>query len=331
MDSRTTFLWRREELSSDSPVITDRFGTRAVLVGHFIILTGVSGRTLGSMLNLQRKCWTLVPKSAENAGFYLFLHTANLFNDQILFTGLREYHNNWQIGEKLKEIYALDLISWEFEVKPAFGRIPQHTNETTAHVYEERRQLVSYGGSSSQADQGNEILRVLDLDRMIWYIPETSGNKPGPRFRHGSCIANHALFVLGGKTGRGYSSSLHSIRLDSSQYIWHLVQTSGYMEQYRLTAGLVSAGGGKLIVWGGYSSNRASPFLVLEEAFSATPVWCSVKTQSYGRDKYIAQGTPPKPRESPSVLVNGSRLLVLPTSWDDYRTCYFELSIAKEE
>ena len=330
MDTATKFEWKRTELSPTSPVVTDRFGTRAVLVGHLVFLIGVAGsgsQSIGHVLDIQLRSWKPIPPQSGSLKWYLFLHTANLFGDQIFITGAKHYAR-WNTVEKVDGLFSLDLMSLELTKTETFGEKPKHVGETTADVYEEKQQLVSYGGTIGLINSACEILRVLDLDRMAWKIPKTKGTAPGPLYRHGSCITNHTLFIMGGKTRGGYSGSLHLIRLDLSEYTWQLVNTRGYIDQHRLTAAVVGVGNGRLIVFGGYAQSRTDHLLVLEDVFAEQPICWKVKSKRNAKAIYTYYGLGPKPRESSSLLVSGTRLIILPNEADETGTCYFELSAA---
>lgn len=326
MEISREFHWKRISGTGATNVIYDRYGSRAVLVGHKIFLVGNNHdrNHIGDVLDLQLRMWRKIPKTRWN--LVLRLHTANLYDDKIVLLGVKrsiigdDYHPT-------ADAFMLDSVTMKVDVLPMYGKKPDFIFQNTADVYEERKQLVLFGGGHVRKGKV-DTLRILHLQNMVWQIVDSKGESPPPMYRQGTCIVKHTLFLIGGDSVYGHSHGMFCVRLDQSVYTWHKLKPRGYTAVPRLTPAFLGVGGDRILMFGGYSHGARNDLLVLEDCLSKSPEWFAAQDSNHpGSDasSYVFKGLPPSHRECPCAVRLKDRIIILGGSANDGSN-YYELT-----
>lgn len=183
----------------------------AELVGHRIYLYGCGSRRglhgplcFIAVLDTRRKEW----KWLQNDGLNRSEGQIFLYSDSIYHFGWRD----WRDPETAK-LSRFDLALEEWSCCHASGDAPMFREYSSGHFIEAKTKsmFVVFGGT---ADQPSNDVHLLNLSQLTWTQPEVKGTPPRPRFDHGSCVHNGALYCYG---GYGNNMSL----LNDGLYILH--------------------------------------------------------------------------------------------------------------
>ena len=255
-------------------VIPSYTGMQVAIFGHYMMLSGNSSvyDPLGYILDMKAKAWKTMPSNT----FQLALtgNTLTLFNDKIILLGVKRLVQ-WLVGwapEGTPEAFAIDLTTMTTERVPTYGKQPPFAFQNTANLYEERNQLVLFGGTTGKARGEKNDLNILSLKSMEWETVYTKGEKPPPVFRHCACIANHTLVVCGGISNTRANSAIHLVRLDQRHYVWQTIRPYGYEARLEHRLCCFSIGSTKILVFGGPENE----IHILEGVSSNTRKWSRV-------------------------------------------------------
>ncbi|CDY18777.1 BnaAnng02420D [Brassica napus] len=138
-----------------------------------------------------------------------------------------------------------------------------------------------------------------------WTAPQTSGQRPKPRYEHGAAVIQDKMYIYGGNHNGRYLGDLHV--LDLKSWTWSRVETKVATESEETSPTLLSpCAGHSLIPWdnkllsiGGHTKNPSESMQV--RVFDThTCTWSMLKT--YGK--------PPVSRGGQSVTVVGKTLVI---------------------
>ncbi|XP_033146676.1 acyl-CoA-binding domain-containing protein 4 isoform X3 [Brassica rapa] len=138
-----------------------------------------------------------------------------------------------------------------------------------------------------------------------WTAPQTSGQRPKPRYEHGAAVIQDKMYIYGGNHNGRYLGDLHV--LDLKSWTWSRGETKVATESEETFPTLLSpCAGHSLIPWdnkllsiGGHTKNPSESMQV--RVFDAhTCTWSMLKT--YGK--------PPVSRGGQSVTVVGKTLVI---------------------
>ncbi|CAH8386136.1 unnamed protein product [Eruca vesicaria subsp. sativa] len=138
-----------------------------------------------------------------------------------------------------------------------------------------------------------------------WTAPQTSGQRPKPRYEHGAAVIQDKMYIYGGNHNGRYLGDLHV--LDLKNWSWSRVETKVATESEETSPTLLSpCAGHSLIPWdnkllsiGGHTKNPSESMQV--RVFDThTCTWSTLKT--YGK--------PPVSRGGQSVTVVGKTLVI---------------------
>ncbi|CAN6922209.1 unnamed protein product [Brassica oleracea] len=138
-----------------------------------------------------------------------------------------------------------------------------------------------------------------------WTAPQTSGQRPKPRYEHGAAVIQDKMYIYGGNHNGRYLGDLHV--LDLKNWSWSRVETKVATESEETSPTLLSpCAGHSLIPWdnkllsiGGHTKNPSESMQV--RVFDThTCTWSMLKT--YGK--------PPVSRGGQSVTVVGKTLVI---------------------
>ncbi|CAN7075717.1 unnamed protein product [Brassica oleracea var. botrytis] len=138
-----------------------------------------------------------------------------------------------------------------------------------------------------------------------WTAPQTSGQRPKPRYEHGAAVIQDKMYIYGGNHNGRYLGDLHV--LDLKNWTWSRVETKVATESEETSPTLLSpCAGHSLIPWdnkllsiGGHTKNPSESMQV--RVFDThTCTWSMLKT--YGK--------PPVSRGGQSVTVVGKTLVI---------------------
>nr|VDD53306.1 unnamed protein product [Brassica oleracea] len=138
-----------------------------------------------------------------------------------------------------------------------------------------------------------------------WTAPQTSGQRPKPRYEHGAAVIQDKMYIYGGNHNGRYLGDLHV--LDLKSWTWSRVETKVATESEETSPTLLSpCAGHSLIPWdnkllsiGGHAKNPSESMQV--RVFDThTCTWSMLKT--YGK--------PPVSRGGQSVTVVGKTLVI---------------------
>ena len=303
------FHWKRLRAGDGYDQTFERHGSKAVLVGHLVYYTGLRnqrGRT-GDILDLRRRVWT--PIAATDPDLSLFYHSATLVDDCILLFGAEE-------DDASAQLYALDLVESELRVVPTVGEKPGLAGFHSADLYEEKRQLFCLGNLTRDWRSRGDSLMILHLDGLRWEFVHAKGVVPSLQIRHGSCIANHTLFVLD-----GHSFHIYTLRLNQPTYIWQRIVFSAPRgsSNYRDNASLFSLGNNRIIVLGGRTGEAWRDIVVVEKC-------CSQKPEFKTNPKIVMDRYAPMNLQLGCVVKQHEKLVALHRSALS-KSDYFELHI----
>ncbi|XP_048619244.1 acyl-CoA-binding domain-containing protein 4-like isoform X2 [Brassica napus] len=138
-----------------------------------------------------------------------------------------------------------------------------------------------------------------------WTAPQTSGQRPKPRYEHGAAVIQDKMYIYGGNHNGRYLGDLHV--LDLKSWTWSRVETKVATETEETSPTLLSpCAGHSLIPWdnkllsiGGHTKNP-SESLQVRVFDTHTCTWSMLKT--YGK--------PPVSRGGQSVTVVGKTLVI---------------------
>ena len=328
MDKCTHFQWQKVDGRGERHATDHRYGARAVLIGHYIFLTGAGGEGAytGDILDTRSKEWKAIPQGELE--LVLVMHTATLYNDLIVFLGVQQLSIDSIVPQN--DAFALDVTTLETNRIPTFGAKPDCIIENTGDLYEHGKQIVLYAGMRPATGQRNDTLRILNLETMVWQIPESKGEKPPPLIRQGTCIIQHTLFLVGGDTTYGYSGAMYLLRLDQNPiYVWHRLKPIGYPGNPLVTPAVVPIGPSKILLFGGYSMGPRRELRILDNILTDRPEWHEVSNpeipvREVASDVYFSNGYPPQRREGPCGVALCNKVIILGGSVFEGNT-YFEL------
>ena len=276
------FIWRKV-VPKGNIETKDRFGARPVLIGHKIYFFGgrrqrTSGGT-GDILDTNLNQWTRIGTITE-INLRLCTHSATLVDDKVLLLG------------PLKPVGHVDIMPGLFQFDPLSsfisgvacrGEIPEWTIDHSAEFYEEGRIVFVLGGISQYLPlRLSDSLRALHVDDMRWELLAPKGQRPPKLYRACSCIVQHTLFVVGGRT----LSQNHNVRtfvpcdvlyllplrVSLSGYCWHQVQTRGSVPKPMGGAAMARLGDGRNVFFGGHEARGSTNKLyVLETRIPSSP------------------------------------------------------------
>ncbi|XP_018433399.2 acyl-CoA-binding domain-containing protein 4-like isoform X2 [Raphanus sativus] len=138
-----------------------------------------------------------------------------------------------------------------------------------------------------------------------WTAPQTSGQRPKPRYEHGAAVIQDKMYIYGGNHNGRYLGDLHV--LDLKTWTWSRVETKVSTESEETSPTLLSpCAGHSLIPWdnkllsiGGHTKDP-SESMQLRVFDTHTCTWSMLKT--YGK--------PPVSRGGHSVTVVGKTLVI---------------------
>ena len=324
MNTGTKFHWTK--VDADGSLFSarsNRHGCSATLLGHFIWVIGAGGSNSFSLLDLKKKAWAI--HSVENDRFRFHLHSASLFQDQILLLWARRSREYNFFPEPFREVLVFDPVLSELRIKPTFGDLrPKYTDSHTIDICAKMQVLVLFGGSDNEGWLFDQ-LHLLDLTSWKWRRPRVQGKAPSNRRKHGSCVVGSWFFVYGGDPYSAASPDLFAVKINyQGPLLWHRITVSGDEKVDRAGAGLKYVGNGRMVVFGGYFRSRNTDELfVIENINTRHPTRHSVLPSTV--HTYSYEGTKPSPRQGARLLLSGDKLIVLGGHEDDDRS-YFELS-----
>lgn len=82
--------------------------------------------------------------------------------------------------------------------------------------------LVSFGGHFFSGNDKFEYLNetwLLDVEKLLWYPVNCSGELPGPRYGHSAHVLGSRMFIFGGK-GPGDTVYKDVYFLDLLEWVW---------------------------------------------------------------------------------------------------------------
>ena len=172
MNTGTKFHWTKVKAEGGLfSAKNNRQGCSATLLGHFIWVIGAGGSRSFSLLDLKKKAW--VTHSVENDRFRFQLHSASLFQDQILLLWARRILGNALFSEPFDEVLVFDPVLNELRIKPTFGDSrPKYSKSHTIDICAEKQVLVLFGGSDNEGWLFDQ-LHLLDVTSWKWWRPET--------------------------------------------------------------------------------------------------------------------------------------------------------------
>ena len=322
METSKRFAWKKRRPQGKILNATQyRFGCSATLLGHYIWVIGGFGlRDSYTLLDLKKQRWIDVPmQHKENQ---MQLHSANLFEDCILLFGVEV--ESMHLSRQSNELFKLDPVLKEVTVVPTYGgeNKPEFRRSHSMELYEPEELLVLFGGQP-YAITTELQLYLLDLRSKVWTLPNSKGNAPSLRERHGSCMVGSRLFVYSGDAMTGRNNDLYTVTIArNTTLIWQQVLVDGAGESGRVGAGFKYVGNDRVIIFGGYCDNaNSNDVLVIENLTSNSP---SCHALLLG-EEYSYTGDPPVGREAPRIVQVGEKLIILGGSAEDGAS-YYELS-----
>jgi hypothetical protein len=84
---------------------------------------------------------------------------------------------------------------------------------------EEDRKIFVFGGFDG--DRHLMDVCVLELDRLTWSCPSTTGTQPPPREGHAASMVGKYLFIAGGNDGHRQLADVYA--LDTESMIWECI------------------------------------------------------------------------------------------------------------
>lgn len=180
-------------------------GTRIVIFGGMLEF----GKYSSSLYELQasRWLWKKLKPRAPKTGFPPCPRIGHSFslvgNKCYLFGGLANDSEdpNGNVPRYLGDFFELELQSvsgargWSIPETKGGGPSARESHTAVAYTSLSSPKLYIFGGM-----QGSRLddLWQLDLDTMVWSIPETRGCRPLPRSLHSANIIGNKMYVFGG-------------------------------------------------------------------------------------------------------------------------------------
>ena len=330
MEAMAQFEWRR--VAATEAIVRKRTTVvSAALVGHLIFTINTSKiynnradpvqHPQAHLLDTSSEIWRQLPLSFDS--ILVFTHTLCLVDDSILFLAQLPSSSLTQI-----DVFVLDPVEIEIRHVNAYGSRPPLMQMHVLNYYDHSREVLVYGGGLHQRTAGD--LWSLDVEFGKWRVWATKGKKPWTLQKHGSCIMNHTLFIVGGTAFRRSQACskifllmLRDCSSTRSSPSWQNVDVAGVNPGMLHLGCLVGIGNGKMLLYGGSKRDvPTSTMYVLEGAMSDRPEWhICVRSGA----KYRFSGMLPPPRIAASCFYTGNKLIVLGGSYIDGPR-YFELN-----
>lgn len=138
-------------------------------------------------------------------------------------------------------------------------------------------------------------MHVLDIERMEWFVPLTTGTAPSARNNHATFVVGSRLFIHGGHDGNRWLADMYV--LDTERWEWSIPEVAGTPPSPR-ACHTTSMVGRKVFLFGGYDGTRC--FNDLDVLDIDTMTWIQPRVL----------GTLPPARNAQTVTVVGSRLFL---------------------
>ncbi|KAM9845615.1 host cell factor 2 [Aulostomus maculatus] len=180
-------------------------GTRILLFGGMVEY----GKYTNSLFELQASRWLwkkLKPRAPRNGSLPCprIGHSFTLLGNRCyLFGGLANVSEdlNSNVPRYLDDFYELELQSvsgargWSIPESKGGGPSPRESHTAVAYTGRGSPKLYIFGGMHGcRLDD----LWQLDLETMIWSMPETRGSTPLPRSLHSANVIGNKMYVFGG-------------------------------------------------------------------------------------------------------------------------------------
>ena len=122
------------------------------------------------------------------------------------------------------DLWSYDTVLNTFEKVETSGAELGKRSFLSVGFIESREECVFYGGWSAEGVVANP--RCLDMRTLKAIIPKLTGVGPGPRARHGTCVVDKTLYLMGG-SGLRSSRSLSMLHCDIPRnFRWSQVKAS---------------------------------------------------------------------------------------------------------
>ncbi|XP_039892805.1 host cell factor 2 isoform X1 [Simochromis diagramma] len=180
-------------------------GTRILVFGGMVEF----GKYTNSLYELQASRWLwkkLKPRAPRNGSLPCprIGHSFTLVGNKCyLFGGLANDSEdpNGNVPRYLGDLYELELQSvsgargWNIPDTKGRGPSARESHTSVAYTGLGSPKLYIFGGM-----QGSRLddLWQLDLDTMVWSMPETKGSTPFPRSLHSASVIGNKMYVFGG-------------------------------------------------------------------------------------------------------------------------------------
>ncbi|XP_034529928.1 host cell factor 2 isoform X2 [Notolabrus celidotus] len=180
-------------------------GTRILVFGGMVEF----GKYTNSLYELQASRWLwkkLKPRAPKNGPppCPRIGHSFTLVGNKCyLFGGLVNDSEdpNGNVPRYMDDLYELELQSvsgargWSIPETKGGGPSARESHTSVAYTGPGSPKLYIFGGM-----QGSRLddLWQLDLDTMVWSMPETRGSKPLPRSLHSANVIGNKMYVFGG-------------------------------------------------------------------------------------------------------------------------------------
>ena len=318
MNRTKCFVWKHVKPVGSGTETNYSFGASATLVGGYLFLLGGSSQIFkASVLNIEERVWRRLDFEQSDS-YRLLLHSATLYEDQMLIFGLRKASPEGRGGIQLGELHEFDPVANELKVVPTYGndsQKPGFKKSHTADLYEQGNTLVVFGGRPF-ATRDDQQLYLLDLSSWTWIQPRAKGESPSLRSRHASALAGSLLFVYGGVQ----SNDLHTLDLSKRLLTWSTVHLPELGQHGRTGPTMTYIGDGRIIVYGGYTNGQnSSDLCVIERAASKTPAATLVRKALPAESpaNYTFRGRIPSGRQSGCGLVCRNQMIIIGgNAWD---------------
>lgn len=269
-----------------------------------------------SKLDLVKRKWTTF-KFDNSASYHLLLHSATLYGDGILLTGVRRTVPFSPGSTQSQSLHVFDPNLAELRLLPTYGdnsQKPGFKKSCSFDLYEAKNTMVLFGGLPL-AKTPNAQLYLLNLNSWVWRRPNTVGRAPSLRSRHASSLVGSNLFVYGGDSA---DPRLYSIDLDGKNHRWDCIELEAASAGFsgRVGPAMAHLGQGRLLIYGGYANRlNSSDLCIVENASLASRrsyiVEKGYEKSKYGKTDYSTEGRTPPGRECPQIIFYHQELLVI--------------------
>ncbi|TNV78497.1 hypothetical protein FGO68_gene5245 [Halteria grandinella] len=318
------WFWAYPQIEGVPPCA--RGGHSATLIGASILYFGghyYGGKKSGyvylndtHVLDLNSSRW-IKPKIQGTPPKPRYGHTAILAGSRIIIFG-----GKGNKGEAFRDLHALDPVTMTWYQGPEGAGAPLARFGHTANLVGGTKMYVlgGWNGKEYYSD-----LFILDLEKMAWQQPQTTGPEPSPRHGHSSILIGNNLVVHGGfklkedqlKTcglnqgGFVKASYLDDIRvLDTDSFIWSRLRISGSPPDGRY-GHTMNISGSEIILFGGWTSQSGSKTKpIAEESKDHCDyfmVW-NTELMAWKQGKYV--GNAPTARYGHTSTAIGPHLLI---------------------